>query len=74
MSKDEYLELVGSFYNKSISDEIASSKIRVSIEFPGVVTSAKGGTFSGRKANFDIPLLEILVLQTPLVYEVNWNN
>jgi hypothetical protein len=74
MTKNEYLELVGSFYNKSISDEIASSRIRVSVEFPGAVTSAKGGTFSGRRAAFDIPLLDLLVLETPLSYEVNWKN
>jgi len=74
MTKAEYLELVGSFYNKGISDEIAASKIRVSIEFPGAVTSVKGGTYSGKKANFDIPLVDLLVLQTPLVYEVNWKN
>jgi hypothetical protein len=74
MTKPEYLELVGSFYNKGISDEIASSRIRVSIDFPGAVTTAKGGTFSGKRAVFDIPLLDLLVLETPLVYEVNWKN
>jgi len=72
MTKAEYLELVASFYNKSISDEIASSRIRASVDFPGAVTSAKGGTFSGKRAVFDIPLLDLLVLETPLVYEVNW--
>jgi hypothetical protein len=72
MRKLEYLELVASFYNKGISDEIASSRIRVSVDFPGAVTLAKGGTFSGRRAVFDIPLLDLLVLETPLVYEVNW--
>jgi len=74
MSRNEYLEIVASFYNKGISDEIAASKVRVSIDFPGAVTSAKGGTFSGKKAVFDIPLLDLLVLETPLVYEVNWKN
>jgi hypothetical protein len=74
MTKSEYLELVGSFYNKGISDEIAASKVRVSVEFPGTVTNVKGGTYSGKKANFDIPLVDLLVLQTPLVYEVNWKN
>jgi len=74
MTKSEYLELVASFYNKGISDEIAASKIRVSVEFPGVVTNVKGGTFTGKKANFDIPLIDLLVLQTPLVYEVSWKN
>jgi len=72
MTKTEYLEVVGSFYNKGISDEIASSRIRVSIDFPGTVKNAKGGTFSGKKATFDVPLLDLLVLETPLVYEVNW--
>jgi len=73
MTKREYLDIVTSFYNKTISDEIASSRVRVSIEFPGVVTAVKGGTFSGRRANFDIPLLDILVLEAPLIYEVSWN-
>jgi len=73
MTKSEYLELVASFYNKAISDEIASSRIRASIEFPGTITKANGGTFSGRKANFNIPLLDLLVLETPLIYEATWN-
>jgi hypothetical protein len=73
MSKSEYLELVASFYNKAISDEIAGSKIRASIEFPGPVTSVRGGIFSSRRAEFDIPLLDLFVLETPLSYEVSWN-
>ncbi|MDR1870138.1 MAG: hypothetical protein LBQ82_09160 [Treponema sp.] len=73
LRKPEYLELVVSVYSKAISDEIASSRIRASIDFPGVVTSVKGGTFSGKKASFDIPLLDLLVLETPLSYEVKWN-
>ena len=77
MNKNEYLELVASFYNVTISNEIASSRIRASIEFPGsvrnVIAPGRTGTFSGRRANFDIPLLDLLVLETPLVYEVTWN-
>jgi len=72
MSKAEYLRLVNSFFNKSISDEIASSKINAAVDLPGQVTSVKGGTFSGRRAVFDIPLIDILVLETPLQYEVKW--
>jgi len=73
LSRAEYLELVASFYNKAISDEIAGSRIRASIEFPGTVSAVRGGTFSGRRANFDIPLADLLVLSTPLSYEVRWN-
>jgi len=73
MTKKEYLELVTLFYNNQISDEIASSKINASIEFPGTISSVHGGTFSGKKANFIIPLIDLLVLETPLIYEVIWN-
>jgi hypothetical protein len=73
MSKTEYLELVSMFYNSAISEEIAASSIRASVEFPGLITEVKGGTFSGRRADFNIPLLDILVLETPLEYQVNWN-
>ena len=72
MTRAEYLEEISLFYNKPISDEIAASRIRVSIDFPGQITAAKGGTFSGKRANFDIPLLDLLVLESPIVCEVNW--
>jgi hypothetical protein len=73
MSKSEYLELIAMFYSKAIGDEIAASQIRISVEFPGTITSVKGGTFSGKQANFDIPILDILVLEVPLSFEVRWN-
>jgi hypothetical protein len=73
MSKAEYLELVGSVYSKGIADEMAQSVFSASIDFPGTVQSVKGGTFSGRRAEFKIPLLDLLVLETPLNYSVIWN-
>jgi len=72
LSKTEYLELVAYMYSKAISDEIAGSRIRASIDFPGVITGVKGGTFSGKKADFDISLLDLLVLETPFSAEVTW--
>jgi hypothetical protein len=71
-TKDEYLGLVASVYGKPIADEISSSSIRASVNFPGAIQRVKGGTYSGRRADFDIPLLDILVLETPLSYEVVW--
>jgi hypothetical protein len=72
LGKAEYLRLVTSIYNRAISDEIALSRIRAAIDFPGPITNVRGGNFSGRRAEFDIPLLDILVLDTPLSYEVQW--
>jgi hypothetical protein len=72
LSKAEYLALVSTVYGKGIADEIAQSAIRASIEFPGPVQSVRGGTFSGSRADFTIPLLDMLVLETPLSYEAVW--
>jgi hypothetical protein len=72
MSKSEYLDLVSSFYNRAISDEIASSMISASIYFPGNITRVTGGTSTGRRADFNIPLLDFLVLEKPLTGEVIW--
>ena len=72
MTKSQYLILVSSVYSRNVADEIAKAVIRASIEFPGPVQSAQGGTFSGRRAEFAIPLLDVLVLETPLSYEVVW--
>ncbi|MDR3191597.1 MAG: hypothetical protein LBT87_00865 [Treponema sp.] len=73
LSKTEYLELVVSIYGEPIADEISKAAIRASVDFPGQVRSVRGGKFSGKRAEFDIPLLDILVLESPLVYEVAWN-
>jgi len=72
LTKTEYLTLVGSVYGRAIADEIARASITASIEFPGQIQSVRGGTFSQRKAEFNIPLLDILVLETPISYEVVW--
>jgi len=72
MTKTEYLEQIAIFYSRALSDEIAASRIRASIDFPATVTSGTGGASSGRRVNFDIPLLDLLVLETALVYEVRW--
>jgi len=73
MSRGEYLDLVTVFYSKAVSDEIAQSRIHASIEFPGNITTIRGGNFSGRRAVFDIPLLDLLVAENPLIYEITWN-
>ena len=72
LTQVEYLNLVTSVYGRGIADEIAQAGIRVTIELPGQVQSVRGGTFSGRNAEFAIPLLDLLVLETPLSYEIRW--
>jgi hypothetical protein len=72
LTRRAYLDLVTSFYGKPIADEISAARIRAVFEFPSVITAIQGGTASGRRAEFDVPLLDLLVLDRPLRYEVTW--
>jgi hypothetical protein len=72
MPAKEYLSLVAMIYGSPLADEIAAARIRASLEFPRPVTSVTGGSSNGKRVDFDIPLLDILVLEQPLRYEVNW--
>ena len=72
VGKQEYLNLLASVYGRALSNEVAAARIRLAIECPRPVTAVKGGASSGRMAQFDIPLADILVLETPLNYEIHW--
>ena len=72
MSAKEYLDLVASVYGRPLADEIAAAQIHSYIEFPRPVTFVRGGNAAGKQAQFDIPLLDIFVLEQPLSYQVNW--
>jgi hypothetical protein len=72
LSKAEYLDLINTVYGKSFADEISQSFIRASIEFPGPIQAVRGGTFQGRRADFAVPLPDLLVLETPLICAVTW--
>ena len=71
-TKQEYLDLLASIYGRPLSNEIAGAKVSALIEFPRTVTTALGGQAKGKQAEFDIPLVDILVLENPLRYEVSW--
>jgi hypothetical protein len=73
LSRAEYLALVSAVYGRGIAEEISAARIRLSIDFPGPVLSAQGGSFTGSRAQFEVPLADLLVLESPLVYEVRWH-
>lgn len=75
LSKGKYLEVVQSVYGKGVADEIAGAQIQVSLEVPRPISEIKGGTVSGTAKNrgeFVVPLLDMLVLERPLEYEISW--
>lgn len=72
IDREEYLAQVSLFHSPGVAEELSRSEIRVSVSFPGALLSVRGGSFSGRTAEFVIPLVELLVLAQPLSYEAVW--
>ena len=71
-TKQEYLDLVAMVYGRPLADEVAGARILVLIDFPRPVTSVNGGTARGNRAEFELPLTDILVLERPLQFYVSW--
>ena len=71
-TRQEYLDLISMVYGRPMADEIAAGRILVRIEFPRPLTAVKGGIARERHAEFDIPLVDILVLEQPISYEIRW--
>jgi hypothetical protein len=71
-TRQEYLDLITAVYGRAQAAEISAARILAVIEFPRQVQSVQGGKPQGNKAEFDIPLVDLMVLETPLRYEVRW--
>jgi hypothetical protein len=72
MTQGEYLGLVRAVYGSKLEQEIRGAQIRLSLSLPGRVLSAQGGSFFGSRVDFIIPMADLLVLEKPLTYEVQW--
>jgi hypothetical protein len=68
----EYLELVRSVYGDGIAGEMAGARFSAVLTVPGTIKTVRGGSFQGRQARFEAALLDILVLEQPLEYEIVW--
>jgi len=71
-TRPEYIALISAVYGRPLANEISEARIRASIEFPRPIKAIRGGNAVGRQAEFEIPLLDVLVLEQPLRYEVSW--
>ncbi|MCL2094078.1 MAG: hypothetical protein FWH12_07780 [Treponema sp.] len=72
LNKDEYLALLAMVYGQALTNEIASSVIQAQIAFPRPIQSIQGGRAQGNLADFEIPLLDLLVMEEALRYELSW--
>jgi hypothetical protein len=60
-------------YGSNIAAEIKNALITIDLTVPGTIKSVKGGTFANNRAAFSIPLIDFLVLEKPVSYDVVWN-
>ncbi len=72
LSKADYLALVESMYGKGVAAEIAAATVRASAELPGEVVAVRGGKAEGRRVDFALPLVDVLVLERPILLEARW--
>jgi hypothetical protein len=72
LTKAAYRNIVASLHGPQLAEEIALARIPITIEFPRPVREVRGGAAQDRRVRFDLPLIDLLVLEQPLVYEVVW--
>jgi hypothetical protein len=72
LTQEEYLELVSSVYGAEIAQEISAARVAIRLSFPQPLSSVRGGSAAGNQARFDTPLVAFLVLEKPLVFEIEW--
>lgn len=76
MSGEEYTALIASVYGKDLAQEIAAARMEITLTAPKgekvASCSNADAKLSGRRAQFAIPLLDLLVLETPQTYRITW--
>jgi hypothetical protein len=63
MTAKDYIELVASVYGRPLADEVAAAQVSISLYPPAG---------SGAKKSISVPLTDILTIEKPLVYSVQW--
>jgi hypothetical protein len=72
LSKQAYLDLLREVYGAPIADEVNASVITLSLDFPANIKSAQGLRYSGSRARIELPLVDLLVLEHEINYEITW--
>ncbi len=75
MDAAEYAALVASVYGKDLADELSSAVMELSLAVPKgkkALSASSGAKVAGRRASFQLPLLDLLVLTEERSYSVSW--
>ena len=76
MSGEEYIALISSVYGSDLADEISTARMEVTLTAPKgskvASCSREDAKLSGRRAQFAIPLLDLLVMEKEQRYRISW--
>lgn len=72
LGAEDYLSTVSSVYGAGVAEEIRTGKLRATVELPGPARSSKGGVVSGRRVDFTVPVVDLLVLEKPIDFDAVW--
>jgi len=73
LSEDDYLEMISFMLGEEGPDAIRNSVITLNFETPKEIKSFMGGKkVSSNQFSYSFPLIDFLLLSTPLQFELNW--
>ncbi len=72
MDQIEYLDSIEALYGPGVAKEIREGSLTLSFSVPGKIAKASRGSYSGNKLIWELPLLDVLVLEAPLSLDFKW--
>jgi hypothetical protein len=68
----EYLEMMEFLLGEDGPDAVKESMIEIRVNVKGKILSQSGGRIDGRSVVYEIPLLQVLLLEEPLEYSLSF--
>ncbi|MBN2619202.1 MAG: hypothetical protein JXR64_12890 [Spirochaetales bacterium] len=72
ITREEYLDMMSFSLGEEGPKDLISSNIKLEISVDGSILSTNGGIIENNKAIFNIPLLDIILLQKEIIYSITY--
>ena len=73
MSEADYLDMIYFLLGEEGPEAVTNGTVEVLLTVPGTITETKGCTaINGNTASFEFPIIDFLLLNTPLSFSIVW--
>lgn len=73
MTEEEYLDMIYYLLGEEGPDAIKNGHVTINIEVPGSIKTISGATqISDNRAEFKFPIIDFLLLNTPIEFSIGW--